>query len=96
MDPRILWYGTFIALAIWYLAIQLTTKDKRYFIYFLSGALLGFYFDLTFTSVNATYPDFYFVKIFGLPLSMTIAEGFSVAIVIHLFETAKRLLGKYL
>jgi len=81
MDPFAVWYGTFaVLLALWLL---ITRQDRKYFFYFLSGALLGFLFDtLAFNSGVYSYPGFFLLKITGLPLSMTLAEGFSVALVI--------------
>lgn len=95
MEPRLLWYGLFAALALSYFAVQLVTKDRKYFVYFLSGAALGFYFDLTFTSANCAYPDFYLFKVFVLPLSMIVAEGFAVAITMYLFFTIRRFAKRY-
>jgi len=59
--------------------------------------LFGFYFDVfSFMNGYYSYPDIFPVTIFGLPLSMTIAEGFSVVIVIRAFELGKGFLkGRY-
>ncbi|MFH1182264.1 MAG: hypothetical protein V1702_04855 [Candidatus Woesearchaeota archaeon] len=91
MDEQYLWYGLFVLLLTSYLAIQLTAENKRkYFFYFLAGCLLGFYFDIvSFTRGYYSYPGFYFLKILGLPFSMTLAEGFSVVITIRIFEFIK-------
>ena len=57
--------------------------------------LFGFYFDITsFTFGYYSYPDFFVLKIFGLPISMTIAEGFSMTITIKVFEIAKNYITK--
>ena len=51
--------------------------------------LFGFYFDITsFTFGYYSYPDFFLFKIFGLPITMIIAEGFSITITIKVFEIA--------
>ncbi|MBI3036974.1 hypothetical protein HYY73_04475 [Candidatus Woesearchaeota archaeon] len=88
MANAAVWYGLFAVLLLCYLAIQLTVKDRRrYFIYFLAGAVFGFYFDIfSFANGYYSYPDFYKLTLFGLPVSMTLAEGFSVAITIYLYE----------
>lgn len=82
------WYGLFVILLLAYLLIQSKVKaKKRYFIYFIAGSLLGFYFDIvSFTNGYYNYPDFYKFKLLGLPFSMTLVEGFSVAITIYIFE----------
>ena len=55
--------------------------------------LFGFCFDVISVSQGYyTYPEL-FINIFGVPLTMTIAEGFSVAITVKLFETGKYLFG---
>lgn len=95
MASAALWYGLFAVLLAAYLLIQLTVENKKkYFAYFVAGAVLGFYFDIvSFTSGYYSYPDFYKLKILGLPISMTLAEGFSVAITIYVFESLKKRLG---
>ena len=98
MPSAALWYGLFAVLLTAYLLIQFTVENKKkYFIYFMAGVILGFYFDIvSFMNGYYSYPDFYKFKILGLPFSMTLAEGFSVAIVIYLYESFKCILSKYL
>lgn len=88
----VLWYGLFAILLLAYLLILLTAKSKwKYFVYFAAGAALGFYFDIvSFANGYYSYPGFYKLAVFGIPFSMTLAEGFSVAITIYLFELARR------
>ena len=87
MNPQIIWYAIFLVLLATYLVIQVLTGDKKYFIYFILGSFFGFYFDLiSFINGYYSYPDFYHFKLFGLPISMTLAEGFSIAITIYLFN----------
>jgi uncharacterized membrane protein YoaT (DUF817 family) len=78
-------------LLVIYLIIQFKTQNKmRYFLYFVFGCVFGFYFDIvSFTQGYYSYPDIFYIKILGLPLSMTLAEGFSVAITIYIFELIK-------
>ena len=90
-----MWHGLFVLLLLGYVIIQFAVKSKkRYFLYFISGCVLGFYFDIvSFANGYYSYPDFYRLKILGLPFSMTLAEGFSVAIAIYIFEFVKKHLG---
>jgi hypothetical protein len=83
-----LWYILFIILLVTYLVIQFRVKNKKkYLLFFISGMMLGFYFDLvSFINGYYSYPGFYTIKILNIPLSMTIAEGCSVVITIYLFE----------
>jgi uncharacterized membrane protein YoaT (DUF817 family) len=87
-DSLFLWYGIFSVLLASFLFIIYKEKNRKlYLLYFLTGMAFGLYFDIvSFTSGYYSYPDFYPMKISGLPLSMTIAEGFSVAITMKLFE----------
>ncbi len=88
------WHLIFVLLMISYLFIQLKVKAKRtYFVYFLSGSVLGFYFDfISFSNNYYSYPDFYGLTLFGLPITMTLAEGFSVAITMFIFENINQIL----
>lgn len=92
MVSAALWYGLFAVLLMGYLLIQFTVKSKKkYFVYFVAGAVFGFYFDIvSFTNGYYSYPDFYKFTIFGLPFSMTLAEGFSAAIAIYLYEFIRK------
>ena len=95
MDNGLLiWYTIFGILLSGFLFIMYREQKKKlYLAYFLTGMIFGFYFDVvSFANGYYSYPDFYPVKILGLPVTMTIAEGFSVAITIRLFEYAKNLL----
>lgn len=88
MNSELYYYVLVTLLLVAYLIIQFTVKAKtRYFIYFISGSVLGFYFDIvSFSQGYYGYPGFYHLKFFGLPLSMTFAEGFSVVITIYVTE----------
>jgi len=91
MSSSILWYTTFLGLMFGYLIVQFSTKNKKYFYYLLLGMIFGFYFDIvSFTNGYYSYPDFYLFKVLGIPFTMTIGEGFSVAITIYIFDRIKR------
>ena len=91
------WLGIFVVLLVGFLLCLWTTNRKRkYLVYFISGMLLGFYFDIvSFTNGYYSYPTIFPLTIMGLPLTMTIAEGFSIAITIRGFELAKSLSKKH-
>jgi len=80
------WFIIFGAITAAYLFCLLTAKNRRLYIaYAISGSLLGFCADyVSFTSGYYSYPDFFPITIMGLPLSMTIAEGFAAAITIRM------------
>jgi len=83
----IIYYLIFFLFFIVYSLIIIKTKQLRFISYAISGSLIGFIFDLiSFENGYYSYPDFYYIKIVGLPLSMTIEEGFAIAITIFLFE----------
>lgn len=90
-----LWLGTWIILLIIFLIIVYRAKNRKlYLLYFIFGMAFGFYFDMvSFTLGYYSYPGFFPMKVLGLPLSMTIAEGFCVVIVIRIFEAARHLLS---
>lgn len=79
------WYTIFTVLLVAFLLIL--WEEKRWLYYMVAGSALGFAIDLaSFSFGYYTYPGFYTVPILGLPFSMTLAEGFSVAITIWLYE----------
>lgn len=90
-DSLFLWSLIWISLFIVFLFILYKERDRKlYLIYFFFGMIFGFYFDfVSFTFGYYSYPDLYLFELFGIPLSMTIAEGFSVVITIKIFEKIK-------
>lgn len=88
MVDQYLWFALFASLAIVYFIVLLKARNKRkYLAYFISGAIIGFVLD--FVGVGQSYYHyypFYGPIISGIPLSVTVAEGFAVAITICLFE----------
>ncbi len=89
-----LWLGTWIILLIIFLIIVYRAKNRKpYLLYFIFGMAFGFYFDIiSFALGYYSYPGFFPMKVLGLPFSMIIAEGFSVVIVIRIFEAARHFL----
>jgi hypothetical protein len=92
-----LWLGIFIVLlVVFLLCLRATNRKRKYMVYFFSGALLGFYFDIvSFTKGYYSYPNIFPLTIMGLPLSMTIAEGFSIVITMRIVEYVKSSSEKY-
>lgn len=96
INPQ-LWYIFFLLILLAYLLVIWKAKNKKKFlIFFLVGSIFGFYFDLV--SVTQDYYSYhqYFSSIYRVPLTVTIAEGGAVGIIIYLFEYLKSLLGKYI
>jgi hypothetical protein len=95
-DPLIFWYGIWAVLLAGFLIILKMDRNRRaYFLYFFFGMAFGFYFDsVSFAMGYYSYPDIFPLVLFGLPVSMTIAEGFAVAITIWLYGFFKGLLKK--
>jgi hypothetical protein len=92
-SSNILWWIVFLALLAWFSALMLTKRRRIDWLYFFGGMLFGFYFDyLSFTNGYYSYPSFYGVAIAGIPLAMTIAEGFAIVITMDIFERASTFL----
>ena len=94
-----LWYGMFAIIAIAFACVLAYTKDKNYIFYFITGAIVGFYLDIV--SVSQGYYTYhqYFPSVFGVPVTVTVAEGCAIAITIFLYriiisKTAKKILKK--
>lgn len=83
------WMMIFFLLVIGFAFCLKTSKNRKaYWLYMISGSAIGFVFDLiSFSNGYYYYPTIFPVTVLGLPLSMTIAEGMSVAITIRIFES---------
>ncbi|MFQ6009548.1 MAG: hypothetical protein ACE5J7_00270 [Candidatus Aenigmatarchaeota archaeon] len=81
----LIWTGYVVASAIAFFLILLNEKDRRWLYYAVSGTLFAFIFDAT--SVSLGYYTFTIpFQVFGVPLTVLLAEAFSVCIPIFLFE----------
>lgn len=91
-----MWSAVWSGLLLVFLLIIFRTKDRKlYLLYFLFGMIFGFYFDAISVYFHYyTYADLFF-KVVGVPLSMTIAEGFAVVITVRLFEFPKETVGNF-
>jgi hypothetical protein len=75
-----------IILAAAYLWIVFKTKERRlYLLYFVAGSLIGFYFDSVSISQGFYSYTPYGPLIFGMPILITLGEGFAVAITLFIF-----------
>ena len=88
------WYGIWAALLATFAAILWREKKRKlYALYFAFGMAFGFYFD----SLSVVFGYYSYAEIApmvaGVPLSMTVAEGFAVAITIKASEALRRILG---
>ena len=81
------WYVMFTIIVAAFIGLLLYSKDKRYLFYFITGSAVGFYLD--FVSVSQGYYTYYqyVLSFLGIPLTVTIAEGCSIAITVFLFRT---------
>ncbi len=89
-----LWISMFFALMAGFLVcVKTAGNGRRHAIYFISGAVLGFYFDfVSLASGFYAYPSIYPLAILGIPVTMTIAEGFSVSITMRAAEITRSLM----
>ncbi|MBU0472374.1 MAG: hypothetical protein KKF89_02615 [Nanoarchaeota archaeon] len=90
------WYGLVVVfLVICLLILYFENNKKKYLLYFLGGAVFGFYFDVI--SVSQGYYAYFPFKpvLFGVPLSVTFAEGLAVLITIYGFEKVQSFLKKH-
>ncbi len=89
MISMLFWYSSFSVFLAAFLFILYREKDARFLLYALMGALFG-YFVFDAPSVALGYYVYveghYFLSLLGVPISMALAEGFCVAIVIYLYE----------
>jgi len=94
-DTLLIWTGILAVLAAAFMIILYKENNRKlYLLYFFFGAIFGFYFDAVSVAQGYySYPEL-FLNLLGVPVTMTIAEGFSVAITIKIFEEAKPLLVK--
>ncbi|MBI2143154.1 hypothetical protein HYU20_02325 [Candidatus Woesearchaeota archaeon] len=81
-----LWYPMMGIIFLAFIGVLFYSKDRKYIFYFITGGITGFYLDLV--SVTQGYYSYYpyFPHIFGVPLTVTISEGSSVAITIFLYK----------
>jgi hypothetical protein len=95
IEPPLFWLLSFLCLFITFVYIIAREKDTRFFIYFVSGAVVGLFFDTI--QVYMGYYHYsdgvYYVFLNGVPVTMTLAEGFCIAITIYLFEKLPWLFG---
>jgi len=88
----VLSYVPFLGLSCW-LGKNLYRKTKlnQHFLFFLSGALIGFIFDITATSLGYyTYHFSFPLAIGNVPLGITVAEGLAVAFAIFIAQQLSR------
>ncbi|MBM3303671.1 MAG: hypothetical protein FJY76_01130 [Candidatus Aenigmarchaeota archaeon] len=93
-DMLIVWSAIFLVLLAVYSLVLWKSKEKKlYILYFLFGILFGFYFDSISVMQGYYYYPELFINVLGVPITMVLAEGFSVAITIKIFEVAKGFLS---
>ena len=96
IDPLLFWYSCFSLFLVAFLFILYREKDARFLFYALLGALLGYFiFDVPSVALGYyTYVEkYYFLVVYGVPVSMVLAEGFCAAITIYMYEKLPWLYG---
>lgn len=95
-DVLIAWSVIFLALLAAYSLVLWKSRDRKlYLLYFIFGAVFGFYFDnISIMQGYYSYPEL-FINVLGVPATVVLAEGFSVAITIRIFEMAKSIIKKH-
>lgn len=86
MSSLLAWYGIWTGLLLVFLLVLRSSRDRRFpLLHFGFGCVFGFYFDATSVALGYyTYADLG-LMVAGVPLSMTLAEGFAVAITARLY-----------
>lgn len=86
MSFAFLWWGFFALITLIFAAVLFRERDKRYVFYAIAGSIYGFILDFFAVSHGYYGYEVYLVRFFGLAPSVIIAEGFSVAFTIYLFN----------
>jgi hypothetical protein len=98
ITPTLFWYLCFLCFLLGFVYILWKERDWRFFFYFVFGSLVAFFVFDTFSTVLGYYQystQHFLFSIGGVPISMTIAEGFCIAITIYLFERLPRFFGLF-
>ena len=84
----VVWYAFFFLFLAAFLAIVHRERSIRYVFYAVFGVIFGFFLDLPSVALDYyTYVDSYYLfMVFGVPMSMVLAEGFCAVITIYIYE----------
>ena len=80
-----IWTAFFILFGVAFFLILWKERDLKYILYWVFGALFGFLFDISAVALGY-YKYILLFQILGAPVTITIAEGFCIAITIYIFE----------
>jgi hypothetical protein len=89
ISPVQFWFGSFAVFLAAFLLILWRERDTRFLFYAVFGSLTAFFvFDVPSSALGfyAYKSEYYLLLILGIPLTMTLAEGFCVAITIYAYE----------
>jgi hypothetical protein len=89
IQPALFWYACFAVFLAAFACILWRERDARYIFYFVFGSLTAFLvFDLPSTAFGHYdyHVQHYLISLMRVPLSITLAEGFCIAITIYLYE----------
>jgi hypothetical protein len=89
IHPSAFWFGSVAAFTAAFLFILWRERDIRFVFYALAGSLTAFFlFDVPSYHLGFYLyrTEHYLASILGIPVSMTAAEGFCIAITIYAYE----------
>ena len=93
----VFWYTFFFIFLAAFLLILYRERSVRYVFYVVFGAIFGFFlFDVPSVALDYyTYVEsYYLLMVFGVPISMALAEGLCAAITIYVYEKRSFFLDK--
>jgi len=93
IDAPLFWTSSFIVFFLSFVCILVRERDYRFILYFIFGALAGFFFDIIQVNMGYySYTEQAYMKLFfnGVPVTMTLAEGFCISITVYLYEKLPR------
>lgn len=88
------WYFFFVLFLSGFAFVMWKKRELRYFLYFVFGTIAGLIlFDLPSIAFGyyaySTNP--YFLPLYGVPLTVSLEEGFAAAITIYVYEFLARM-----
>jgi len=93
ITSQVFWFGSFAVFMAAFLLILWKEKDIRFLFYAVFGSITAFFlFDVPSYSLGfyAYRTPYYILSVMDIPISMTLAEGFCIAITIYIYEKLKR------
>ncbi len=96
ITPPQFWALSFAVFLAAFAFILWEERDIRFFFYFMFGSVIAF-FVFEVPSISAGYYAYnvqhFLISFYGVPLTISLAEGFCIAIAIYLYESLPWLFG---